>query len=169
MLHLCKKLYWTRSWIVQEVLMAQKVLLVYEDQALPSAAVCMLFERYDKDGQWPYQENLPMYYGTDSGSLVTILGSTAASVWRHQLKRSGSLSELHLADLLRDYRSLQCETLHDKVCVLRSLVDENFSTPITPYLRTSFTVVSLPSYHGPNKSELGSWRDFAADCSLVVY
>lgn len=104
--------------------MAQKVLLVYEDQALPSAAVCMLFERYDKDGQWPYQENLPMYYGTDSGSLVTILGSTAASVWRHQLKRSGSLSELHLADLLRDYRSLQCETLHDKVCVLRSLVDE---------------------------------------------
>lgn len=76
---ICKKVYWTRRWIVQKILLARRVLLVFREQELPWSAICIMFQGYEQNQGEPNP-----YCQAMSGSTSSILTSTAARIWRHQ-------------------------------------------------------------------------------------
>jgi hypothetical protein len=168
MLELCRKTYWTRRWIIQEILMAKRVLLVYGQQELPWAAVCMTFERYQTYTKMLSDSKIPAYYGKNLSKFDTILESTAARIWRHQNMRKGSSSGTSLASLLHDYRSMQCESVYDRVYALKGLtenrlLDTDYSiSPPQLYSRVLGTVIRQ------DRHAFRCWRDYAADCGLTV-
>jgi hypothetical protein len=168
-LHLCKKTYWTRRWIVQEILMAQKVLLVYGEQEIPWAAVCMMFERYTSYTSTRSDREEPNCYGLNLSSLKDLLETTASKVWTHQNMRKGPNPSTDLSTLLHDYRSLQCEAFHDRIYALQSLTTDEV-------LDTDYSISSLTLYsrfltsllRRQDKSAFRDWRNYAADCGLDV-
>ena len=167
-LRLCRKTYWTRRWVVQEILMAQRVLLVYGEQELPWVAVCNMFERYQYQSTLEIMAAVKALNYCDGQILAIILRTTAARIWEHQKGRKFSNPGTSLAALLHDYRSLQCESIHDRVYALKDLtegilLDTDYSIPSLELYSRVFTIILQQ-----DRRAFHHWRDYAADCGLTV-
>jgi hypothetical protein len=125
-LELSKLSYWSRRWIVQEILLARHVSILLDDEELPWTAVTALFSLLNKylDGQ------------TVQGNIKRILSELRESIpwklWRHRAKPICSTDDkfTSLALLLQDFGSTFCTVAYDRIYAFLSLVKDGDSVQV---------------------------------------
>jgi hypothetical protein len=126
---LCQRDYWHRTWIIQEVLLANELEIIcggYSVSWRAFAALARELARYDFDSLSPNyvvsSDDRPVgSSGTHMGYDIRVLEETAAfGVLGYKLRRH---SFAHLAEVLKISLSSKCKDPRDKVYAVLALVD----------------------------------------------
>ena len=127
-LHFLKLRFWSRRWIVQEILLARDVMLVYDGKELPWLTLQLLF---DNLAQWTasnsriYSLISPVY-----AEIYSEIQGTVAWSMRQHRKFTVRTGLEHLSSLLTDFASTECEVAYDKVYSFLHLLPEGDSVPV---------------------------------------
>jgi hypothetical protein len=118
-LQISKLTFWSRRWIIQEILLAREVTVLLDGQELPWTALELLF-RILRQPQFGNKQN-------GSREILWQLRDTIPfKIWLHRAKLrssvSGRLASLSL--LLKDFRPTICTVAHDKVYALLSMMTD---------------------------------------------
>lgn len=108
--------YWSRRWIVQEVLFAREVTVLFDGQELPWIALELLFGHLDRQRLRSCQENIRQV-------LDRLERTIPCRIWRHRAKRAeyGQDRVTSLRSLLKDFGPTVCTIAHDRVYALLNL------------------------------------------------
>ena len=121
LLALCENRYWGRMWIVQEIMLARKLVLMYDNQRLPWSNWTLFHLKR------PYSDltddiltlNHRERFEDSNGRLMVF------EYFRFRKLHEGMLRERHkLTDLLTKFGESECSDVRDRVFALLGLCEE---------------------------------------------
>jgi hypothetical protein len=123
MAEFCKREYWDRLWIIQEVVLARKIEVYCGHLHFPWKAL--------SDVLCSFNETVGILMDDQDGRVMpcgvmefchSIMSSTTAALCRErrQRKQTTALDDLSLLALLRRYRKAKCSDIRDKIFGLHS-------------------------------------------------
>jgi len=125
---LCRQKYWTRLWIIQEVLLAANIELHWGKEVCQWSQLCWILESIDID----WLEDVDFLHDLKISMIEEIRASTAArlcSDWvERQARKSNTMDASKLAfrpliELCSTYGDASCVDTRDKVFGLHSLAE----------------------------------------------
>lgn len=146
--------YWTRMWIIQELLLAQSVSLWYGDHELPLRIMDPMLSDIIPESQEIFSEvRKETHFHSDNSTRITRACNLIAQRRRY-LETPGQDHRIPFYQLLIRYRIQNCKDLHDKVYGLlglaRSVITPDYAmTTHELYLRVflegMYLTVTRPS------------------------
>jgi hypothetical protein len=118
---LCEKTYWTRLWIVQELVKAKELLLVWGDEQVSWAHLSAAFRTIELNNEL-IRTSESRFAPWDVVKL-----SIPYQVW---LQRDGPQQKRPLLDLMETYRASGCSELRDKAYALTGISSDSHLLPI---------------------------------------
>lgn len=109
---LCEQTYWTRLWIVQELVKAKELLFMWGDEQVPWNILSVAFRTIQLNNL-RIRSSETRFAPWDVISL-----STPFQVW---LQRDGAKKEQTLLELMKTYRHSDCSVAHDKAYALTGI------------------------------------------------
>ena len=112
LMDLCQRTYWTRLWIVQELVKAKELLLMWGDEQISWNVLSAAFHTIQLNN---------LYIRTSEARFApwdVIARSAPFQVW-HQ--RDGTKPERTLLELMETYHSSDCSVPHDKAYALTGI------------------------------------------------
>jgi hypothetical protein len=170
---MCRKSYWTRRWIVQELVLAKTIVLIFGEQELPWDALLMTLRRFQAEREDFRKHNASSALAVKRAlrPIIAIQKTTAATIWaQRDSAMRGDANPKTLSTLLELYRPLQCQSFHDKVYALASLatydnVAIDYSISAAELVSRVWTSVIPRRSRKPFSS---TWRNLAADCEFNI-
>ncbi|OQV05332.1 hypothetical protein CLAIMM_10092 [Cladophialophora immunda] len=120
---LCKRTYWTRTWILQEILLAKQPLLFCGNKTVPWQAWAFVLDTLDKNPVRFIAQWAPDIWGSPAMSL--------SQQWFASIEQG---QPENLFRLIQAFRQCRCSVLHDKVYGVLGLLPGE-STILVDYRR----------------------------------
>jgi hypothetical protein len=115
---LLRRMFWTRIWIVQELVLAQSVTLVCGDHFFPFQDFCNLIQKFEPTFDIVFKDR----YDDPYQGCFTVL-----KISEHRSR----MSHIELEEILGSYASrLECSNPRDKLCGFRALSEELLHLPV---------------------------------------
>lgn len=118
LLQMCNCRYWSRRWIVQEILLARDVIIFWGDNELSWISMHLFFQRLAG-------LRVPSLF-----SIMLRLEKTVPFIMSRYLNGAANKEALAILQLLYTFRATECEVLHDKVYSLLSLASDGKTIPV---------------------------------------
>ncbi|KAF7503928.1 hypothetical protein GJ744_003009 [Endocarpon pusillum] len=144
-LHMCTCQYWSRRWILQEIMLAQDVWIFCGESYLSWFSFAHFFNRL---GQWRIGQNIEQH--GKLSSVVAQLHRTIPSTIHRYKDGQRNYPQRSICQLLLAFRATKCEVVHDQVYSLLSLATDGSTIPVdyscSPQ-RLIFQVMAQPRRH----------------------
>lgn len=123
MLRLIARPYWRRMWIVQELLLARRVLIYCGDESFQWEDIHQTLVYHRERGGLLEEEKLMNDYREQSSGWRLVLGRQSFLVERRSNKRGDSQK---LDNLVAEWGDQECQDVRDKVYSLLGLLPKEF-------------------------------------------
>lgn len=118
-LQMCTCRYWSRRWILQEIMLAPDVWIYCGESYLPWLPFAHFLNRL---GRWRIGESIEQR--GKLSSVVADLHRTIPSTIHHYKNGQENYQQRSICQLLHDFRATKCEVVHDQVYSLLSLATD---------------------------------------------
>ena len=119
--NLCQRTYWTRLWIVQELVKAKELLLMWGDEQIPWNVLSSAFHTIQLN-------SLCIRTSDARFAPWDVIGLSAPfQIW---LQRDGTRPERTLLELMETYQRSECSVPHDKAYALTGISTDPHLLPV---------------------------------------
>ena len=148
LMNLCQQTYWTRLWIVQELVRAKELLLIWGDEEIPWNVLSAAFHTIQLNNRsirTPEARFAPW---------DVVARSIPFQVW---LQRDGTRPEQSLLELMETYRRSDCSVPHDKAYALTGISTDSHLIQVDYHESIPDLYVNLMKLV-PDKSECAKYN-----------
>lgn len=123
--------WWKRTWVVQEVVLADKIVIMCGSETAPWESIEQLY----KSRKWNRLE----LFGVAVDGKDTFNDGIYQLMSDYRLKRRSSSPDMHLFEVLYRFRLLECTDPRDRIHGFLGLVDSSASMGIVPDYKSTAT------------------------------
>jgi hypothetical protein len=184
-LRMCKRTYWTRLWIIQELLMARKIVIQCSDHKLDWTTFEAFFAKIESHPVKTERQSYPSIFRhiRDETEILKVLAELEELVsfkifmQRRDRRFGEQISSVHtLFELFCAHRNAACEQLHDRLFGLLSLCRQccqealhiDYGTPLSDLCR-NFLEHYFQHHAGPMKENIRSQSISGVQKALLMF
>jgi hypothetical protein len=166
---LCRRRYWSRLWIIQEVVMAANIMIQCGDSVIPWATFSRtLFELEDELNQSTSRPQTPRDQEPSfSSHLHAITASVAIKLCHERVdnKYLGKSSRDSILDIVKRYKDADCADARDKIFGLRELAINCCRTAVpVDYTCSAYVLCgTILNHHFTQHREGKAYYDYLSD------
>jgi hypothetical protein len=158
-LSLCKRRYWSRMWIIQEVVHAERVEIHCGSEILEWYKFEQLYYYVSIISGYYKEMDTPFYNAVRSSPAMSIVKTRASHAAKVSDQYVGRPSDIAIDSLMETYNAHECEDIRDKVYAVVGIAKYG-STIVVDYRKSAKDVLLDIFYHASTEmSWEARWRE----------